>query len=1119
MDMWRQPSKSWQPPELPTCCAEWSLVKYRFKRSRKFSVSCAPEKDGLRYYGPGTGLTPSDLRTAMRDIGGDFVLIGDSVTRQWFETLSCYLGAWESWKGYAKKPLEENYDVLEADITRTLLDFSERFRERGDLGFMFKKKDAVGFGAFQIPTSSEREIIQNVIVHNDCTLTIEETADLIIYYTDVYRRKFKRGKATIIINRGLHYNKNNRIENENKLRDDLRILMRVCADRNARCIFRESSPQHFTTSAGDGLFIKWNGEPCMKDPPATFQTLDRWRNDVLYDVVKEVVSRITLRSRNDGFVRVMPLFDRLSGLNHAHNGNEDCSHFFSDAEYWEPWHLSLTQVATFQTLDRWRNDVLSDVVKEVVSRTTLRSRNDGFVRVMPLFDRLSGLNHAHNGNEDCSHFYSDAEYWEPWHLSLTQVLTDIANTMNDVPLLYNRWVPRVKITPAGSESGSEETGTTTTTLNDLYADWLKERETNKSKGETPDPCSVDFLPFPHSEEDEQARKEFVNAIDPKKELGDILIFSRYRSHRKYEKGKTPIMFDFFDQVIADNLKPKDSPNPRSIYCSAHRTRYPHIENCVNKIMQLPALGELESGYMTKRILMVGNADGPHVSAALKQLQQLFDHKKISLALSESKEEFVDAIDPKKELGDILIFSRYRAHHGYDEGKTPIMFDFFDEVIVDKGCIKPSKHCLDPRDSPNPRSVYCGANRMHSQMRNCFNKIMEMPTLGEPESGYLTKRILMIGNDDEPWLSAALKQLQQLFDHKKISLALSESKDNVFQKEPNPFPHSEEDEQARKQFVDAIDPKKELGDILIYSRYCTYRGYDKGKNPIMFDFFDQLIVETGKGREPKDSPNPRSIYCDANRSHNHIKNCVDKIMQLPALGEPESGYLTKRILMVGNADGPRLSEVLKQLQQLFDHKKISLALSESKDIRLPKGTQITSVPFGFNKWYVDTIYGEQGLRDAILQASLQNKSKGVLAAWGAKWKELDNMIQSRKEATEFTDKSCLAPRQMIAGKDYLGTLSQYRFLLAPTGNGISTPKVAEALSVLTIPIVQRVPDGGYWDDLKELYGWPLAIVDKWDEITPENLQKWWVELAPQLNRARHNLLADRWWYQINHLDLE
>mmetsp|Transcript_24337 Transcript_24337/g.29430 ORF Transcript_24337/g.29430 Transcript_24337/m.29430 type:complete len:225 (+) Transcript_24337:1-675(+) len=224
-------------------------------------------------------------------------------------------------------------------------------------------------------------------------------------------------------------------------------------------------------------------------------------------------------------------------------------------------------------------------------------------------------------------------------------------------------------------------------------------------------------------------------------------------------------------------------------------------------------------------------------------------------------------------------------------------------------------------------------------------------------------------------------------------------------------------------------------------------------------------------------------------------------------------------MVGNADGPKVSDALEHLQQLFDHKKISLALSESKDMRLPKGTQITSVPLGFTKWYVDTIYGEQGLRDAILQASLQNKSKGVLAAWGAKWKELDNMIQSRKEATEFTDKSCLAPRQMIVGKDYMSTLSQYRFLLAPTGNGISTPKVAEALSVLTIPIVQRVPDGGYWDDLKELYGWPLAIVDKWDEITPENLQKWWVELAPQLNRARHNLLADRWWYQINHLDLE
>jgi hypothetical protein len=34
-----------------------------------------------------------------------------------------------------------------------------------------------------------------------------------------------------------------------------------------------------------------------------------------------------------------------------------------------------------------------------------------------------------------------------------------------------------------------------------------------------------------------------------------------------------------------------------------------------------------------------------------------------------------------------------------------------------------------------------------------------------------------------------------------------------------------------------------------------------------------------------------------------------------------------------------------------------------------------------------------------------------------------------------------------------------------------------------------------------YGFPLVVVDDWDEITPAKLDEWWAELSPKLDNAR------------------
>jgi len=88
-------------------------------------------------------------------------------------------------------------------------------------------------------------------------------------------------------------------------------------------------------------------------------------------------------------------------------------------------------------------------------------------------------------------------------------------------------------------------------------------------------------------------------------------------------------------------------------------------------------------------------------------------------------------------------------------------------------------------------------------------------------------------------------------------------------------------------------------------------------------------------------------------------------------------------------------------------------------------------------------------------------------------------------------------RLIPPDHYWLELAKYRFLVAPRGNGIQAPKFAEALAVMTIPITLRY---ACFEDL-QMYGFPLVLVDKWEDITPKALAYWWDVLSPRLEEAR------------------
>ena len=95
--------------------------------------------------------------------------------------------------------------------------------------------------------------------------------------------------------------------------------------------------------------------------------------------------------------------------------------------------------------------------------------------------------------------------------------------------------------------------------------------------------------------------------------------------------------------------------------------------------------------------------------------------------------------------------------------------------------------------------------------------------------------------------------------------------------------------------------------------------------------------------------------------------------------------------------------------------------------------------------------------------------------------------------------------------YIAALAKHRFALSPTGNGVQSPKQMEALLVQTIPIVSRT---AAHDDLAR-QGYPIVVVDTWQEVTPANLDLWWAKLSPLLTDARWMLLAEIWATYVIH----
>jgi hypothetical protein len=190
------------------------------------------------------------------------------------------------------------------------------------------------------------------------------------------------------------------------------------------------------------------------------------------------------------------------------------------------------------------------------------------------------------------------------------------------------------------------------------------------------------------------------------------------------------------------------------------------------------------------------------------------------------------------------------------------------------------------------------------------------------------------------------------------------------------------------------------------------------------------------------------------------------------------FLFKNPTLIIAGEDTHLSTVLSEVELLIPHcKKI---FYEAKDI---DHQSVHSFGMGFISYYLKRIGNEViiDLLGKIKENGLEKK--GVLAAWGAIWKQLDESLVDRQRAASFVEKSDWLMREELEPDAYFQRLATSKFVLAPAGQGIQAPKLAEAWLMRTVPIVVRNP---CFEDLERL-GFPFVLLNNWKELTPKLLQ--------------------------------
>ena len=256
--------------------------------------------------------------------GKKVALVGDSLTRQWFEMLSCRLGMDPIWYPKNKIPARlKKWAVSDGVFFKPMNAVPRNYRRYGKVyGYahslpsrkiLLKKPNAA---CRRFKSSLEYYHVNSFSEEGDSIIT--KTMNAIADNSDV-----------IIINIGAHYS-----DNEDILDIQLKEVMNTCGEINTnsdkQCFFRETLPAHF----------QFKAKPCGEYIDSSEETTKCGPIKGSSQFNKNIVAKY-------GEFYNVPIVNAtvLRDFWRWHNYDNDCRHFCEDNEVWDLLHESLVQAA------------------------------------------------------------------------------------------------------------------------------------------------------------------------------------------------------------------------------------------------------------------------------------------------------------------------------------------------------------------------------------------------------------------------------------------------------------------------------------------------------------------------------------------------------------------------------------------------------------------------------------------------------------------------------------------------------------------------------------------------------------------------------------------------------
>lgn len=307
--------------------------------------------------------------------------------------------------------------------------------------------------------------------------------------------------------------------------------------------------------------------------------------------------------------------------------------------------------------------------------------------------------------------------------------------------------------------------------------------------------------------------------------------------------------------------------------------------------------------------------------------------------------------------------------------------------------------------------------------------------------------------------------------------------------------------------------------MIISNYIRFNGahdiigyrYDPKHYIKSKDWGEDLLI--AKGSESEELLKIRPAF------HNLFEIIIDKtgikfnenlkgnVLCNPSCLESLPGKITKKYnkLFVFGSD-IRLSRNIGWIDKIKEN--FEEIYYEAKDINC---SYVKALPMGCIHAYLI----RNGAQNTLKHINKSNKLKKRLAVsgFGSKWPQLSNCLKDRRDLLNFLKKQNVVDLINCKPTEYYNTISNYKYFLCPLGAGIQTPKLQESHLMGIIPVVTKHP---VYHDLSS-YGLPFLIVDKWQDVTQEFLEKKYEEKFKNVdwNKVRKLYHAD--YFKENYID--